>query len=152
MMHALTKGREKRCALRSLIAAATVALSMLAAGEVKAAEIARVEVTPPPTAAGTNAAGMRDVAAAELEQIDVSRLPDHRRVVVSIAVTRATADRTIACTVNAMLRDAQTGAMLAIIEAGAQSEGPPSLERRKEVAHAAVRSAVRRIPKALGGK
>jgi hypothetical protein len=116
------------------------------------AAIAVGEVAPPPAGAGIDAAALRDAAAAEIKQIDASRLPGRRKVVVSLAVTRAQAAATIACTVNAMVRDARTGVMLAIIEGGAEAQGPASEEVRGRVARAAVRSAVRRIPNALGAK
>lgn len=127
---------------------------MFVSAHVEAADapIAVGEITPPPASSGIDASVLRDAAAAEIKQIDPSRLPLRRKVVVSLALTRAVAEKTISCTVNAMVRDAHTGVMIAIIEAGAQAEGPASAELRKQVAHAAVRSAVRRIPRALGGK
>ena len=52
-----------------------------------------------------------------------------------------------------MLRDARTGVMIGIIEAGASADGPAtSVEVRRKVASAAVRSAVRRIPTLVGGE
>lgn len=127
---------------------------LFAFGETAAGEapISVGEVATPAAATGIDATLLRAAATDEINQIDVSRLPNRRKVVVSLAVTKAVSEKTIACTVNAMLRDAETGVMLAIIEAGAQAEGPGSIELRKQVANAAVRSAVRRIPRALGGK
>jgi hypothetical protein len=128
---------------------------MLLTGEpVRAAEplIAVGEVTPPPPTLGVDATVVREAATDEIRQIDASRLPRRKRYVVSLALTKAVAERTIACTVNATLREADTGVMIAIIEAGAQAEGPGSMELRKQVANAAVRSAVRRIPRALGAQ
>jgi hypothetical protein len=110
------------------------------------------EVSPPPATAGVDAAALRDAAEGEIKQLDAARLPERRRFVVSLALTRAAVDGPVACTVNAILRDARTGVMVAIIEAGAHSEGPASEELRKQVARTAVRSAVRRIPHALGAK
>jgi hypothetical protein len=107
-------------------------------------------VTTAPEASGVDAAALRDTAEGEIRQIDVASLRAQRHVVVSFALTRAAADGPVVCTVNAMLRDARTGVMIAIIEAGATAEGPGSPELRKRLAHAAVRSAVRRIPSALG--
>jgi hypothetical protein len=117
--------------------------------------IAIGEVSPPPANTGIDAASLRDVADAEIRQIDASRIPiDARRraVVVSFALTKAMVEGPIDCTINAMLRDRKTGAMIAIIEAGAHAEGPASAELKRAVANAAVRSAVRRIPTALGAK
>jgi hypothetical protein len=110
------------------------------------------EVSAPPPSAGLDVAALRDAAEGEVRQIDASTLPDRRRFVVSLALTRAAAEGPVTCTINAMIRDAKTGAMIAIIEAGAHAEGPVSSELRKQVAHAAVRSAVQKIPRALGAK
>jgi hypothetical protein len=54
-----------------------------------------------------------------------------------------------ACTVNALLRDAKTGTMLAVLEGRAASEGTSNAETRTRVLRAAMRSAVRQIPNAL---
>lgn len=139
---------------RSVAVAVGVALMLFSTRDSKAdaGPIALGEVTGMlATASGMDATVVRDAATSELGRLDVSRLP-RRRVVVSIAVTKAAENPLVACKVNAMLRDARTGAMIAIIESGAQAEGPGSIELRKEVASAAVRSAVRRIPGALGAK
>lgn len=140
-----------------LLAAVTVAATLFTgSADALAADgpVAVGEISPLPSGSGTDAAVVRDVAASEIRQIDLSRLAGRRKFVVSISltkITKALADGAVACTVNAMLRDARTGAMIAIIEAGAQADGPSSTELRKQVAHAAIRSAMRRIPKALGG-
>src|SRR5215471_9161265 len=51
--------------------------------------IAVGEVTPPPATAGVDAAGLRDAAEGEIRQLDPTRLPRQRRIVVSLAVTHA---------------------------------------------------------------
>jgi hypothetical protein len=138
-----------------LQAMAVLSAAVFAGGEVDATEppsISVGEVSPPPATSGVDAGGLRDAAEGEIRQIDAARLPERRQFVVSLALTRAIADGPVACTINAMVRDARTGVMIAIIEAGAQAEGPVSAELRKQVAHAAVRSAVRRIPRAVGAK
>lgn len=131
-----------------------IAVALSSAADARAAEspIAVGEVAPPPAGSGIDAAVLREAAKAEIQQIDVSRLSLRRKVVVSLALTRTVVEGTIACTVNAMLRDAQTGSMIAIIEGGAQASGPASTELKKRVADAAVRSAVRRIPGVLAAK
>jgi hypothetical protein len=116
------------------------------------APIATVEVEPPPPSSGIDVSAIRDAAEGAIRQLDRSSIRDRRRVVVSIALTRAATEGPVVCTVNATLRDARTGTMIAVIEAGARAEGPASVEVRKQVAQGAVRSAVRRIPSALGGK
>lgn len=140
--------------LRALLTAATLAVAVLSGDVAQAAEapISVGEITPPPPGLGVDASVLRASAVEELRHIDASRVPRRRKIVVALSVTKAVADRRVACTVNAMLRDARTGAMIAIIEAGASADGPGSVEVRKQVASAAVRSAVRRIPRALGGR
>ena len=132
------------------LVAATLAVSDASAADTM---IAVGEVSMPPASTANDVAALRDAAEGEIRPLDASRLPRRQRFVVSLALTRAMAiDGPVACTVNAMLRDARTGVMIAIIEAGARAEGPVSPELKKQVAHAAVRSAMRRIPGALGAK
>jgi hypothetical protein len=107
--------------------------------------------TPPATSRG-EAAARRKAAEGEIRQLDAARLPERRRFVVSLALTRAAADGPVGCMVNAIVRDARTGVMIAIIETGAHASGPASEALHKQVADAAVRSAVRRIPHAHGAK
>lgn len=135
----------------SALAFAAATLSFNEAGAAEAS-ISVGEVTPPPATLGIDATVLREAATDEIRQLDPSRLPKRRKLVVSLAVTKAAVERTFACTVNAMLRDAETGAMIAIIEAGARAEGPASAELKKQVANAAVRTTIRRIPGALGAK
>lgn len=102
--------------------------------------------------AGIDSAAVRATAEGELAELDVSKLPAKRRVIVSLSVARSSVGDGVACHVNAMLRDAKSGAMIAIIEAGAQAQGTTSDEAAKRVWNAAVRSAMRRIPTALSTK
>jgi hypothetical protein len=149
----VARPKRKRAPKGALVPVCVLSAAVLAGADTDAAEppIAVGEVTTVADASGVDPATLRDTAEGEIRQIDVAELPNHgtRRVVVSFALTRAAVEGPVICTVNAMLRDARTGAMLAIIEAGAQAEGPGSPELRKRLAHAAVRSAVRRIPTAL---
>jgi hypothetical protein len=142
-------------AWRFIAAIALFVPTMFSMGDAAAAEapISVGEVTAPPPGSGVDAIGLRAEATDEIRHIDASQIPNRRKIVVSLSLTKsAFAEKTTVCTVNAMLRDAETGVMIAIIEAGAQAEGPASVEVKKQVANAAVRSAVRRIPRALGGK
>src|SRR5436190_17744461 len=100
--------------------------------------IALGEVATPPVGSGVDRALLQTTAEGAIRQIDASKLPP-RRVLVSIAVTRATETPAV-CTINAMLRDERTGNMLAIIEGEARSEGT-SADSRQQVARAAVRRA-----------
>ena len=79
---------------RALAAVLVLALTMAVTGEVEAtdAPIAVGEVSPPPASSGIDASVLRVAAAAEIKQIDVSRLRHRRRVVVSLALTRAVAE------------------------------------------------------------
>jgi hypothetical protein len=131
----------------SFLCAAVVVLGGNEVGA-SAAPIAVGEVSPPPSS-GIAEAGLRVTAEHEVRQIDTSRIPNGRRVVVSLAL-QAMTEQPVSCTINAMVRDAKTGAMIAIIDAGSHAEGPASAELRKQVAHEVVRRAVRRIPIALG--
>jgi hypothetical protein len=137
------------------MAAAAIFLVASPPAEAVDPPIAVGEVSTPPANTGIDAASLRDAADAEIRQIDHSKIPAdarHKSVVVSFALTKAMVEGPIDCTINAMLRDRKSGAMIAIIEAGAHAEGPVSPELKKQVANAAVRSAVRRIPTALGAK
>jgi hypothetical protein len=109
-------------------------------------------VAPNATVAGVDAASLRDTAEGAIRQLDPAELPGRHRYVLSLALTGAAVEGPVACTVDAMVRDAKTGNMIAIIQGGARAEGPASAELRRQVAHAAVRSAVRRIPSALAQK
>src|SRR5262245_55264494 len=71
--------------------------------------IAVGEVAPPPATVGVDAAGVRDAAEGEIRQLDPTRLPNRRRVVVSLAFTNAIVEGPVVYTVNATLRDARTG-------------------------------------------
>lgn len=131
--------------LAPLLLAAT-----LSGGDAKASDtsIALGEVAVPPASSGVDRATLKTAAEGELRGVDTSKLRKHRNVLVSVAII-GSAQSPFACTVNALLRDAQTGTMLAIIEGRAHAEGAANPELRKQVLRAAVRSAVRQIPDAL---
>jgi hypothetical protein len=141
MMHPIRRGLFVSAlgAVLAFVGVADAAEGSIAVGEVVAA---------PST---IDPAALRDTAEGEIRLIDPAALP-RRRYVVSLALVSAAAEGPVACKVNAMLRDAKTGNMIAIIEGGARAEGPASAELRRQVAHAAVRSAVRRIPRALASR
>lgn len=126
------------------LVASTAAAADPVVGQVAVGEIAE--------SAGIDSASVRTTAEGEIAQIDLSKLPAKRRYLVSLSLARSSIGDSVACTVNAMLRDAKTGAMIAIIEAGAQAAGSTSDDAARRVAHAAVRSAMRRIPTALSTK
>lgn len=124
----------------------------LSSGDANASDtsIALGEVAVPPASSGVDRATLRTAAEGELRSVDTSKLRKRRNVVVSVAVI-GSAPSPFACTVNALLRDAETGTMLAIVEGRARAEGAANPELRKRVLRAAVRSAVRQIPEALAG-
>jgi len=134
--------------LRRALAVSALGAALAFSGLADAADvrIAVGEVVAPPST--VDPASLRDAAEGEIRLLDPAELP-RRQYVVSLAVTNATP---VACSVNAMLRDAKSGNMVAIIEGGARAEGSASSEQRQKLAHLAVRSAVRRIPRALAAK
>lgn len=136
--------------LRSLLPAAATLLLVTGPAQAVEAPISVGEITPPPANSGVDAALMRDAAEGEIKQIDHDKLPRRRRVVVSFALTKL--EGALDCTVNALVRDAKTGVMIAIIEAGAKAEGAVTDEKRKQIVQGAVRNVVRRIPTALAAK
>ena len=101
------------------------------------------------TSAGLDAADVRATAEGEIRQLDATTLQGKGRLVVALALVKVTVDNVVKYTVNAMIRDAKTGNMIAIIEGGAHAQGDTSLALAKQVASAAVRSAISRIPTAL---
>jgi hypothetical protein len=108
------------------------------------------EIAPPPPSFGTDAAGLRTVVQDEMKK--AKALPrNQKRVVISLSL-KETKSTPVACSVNATIRDARTGAVLAIIETGAHASGPVSPELKKELAYTVVRDAVRRVPTALGAR
>jgi hypothetical protein len=127
----------------------------LSAGDASATEtsIALGEVSIPPASSGVDHATLRTAAEGELRGVDAKKLRvlrKKRSVLVSMAIIGSTPSP-FACSVNAVLRDAKTGTMLAVIEGRARSEGDASPEVRTRVLRAAVHSAMSQIPDALAG-
>lgn len=129
------------------------AMILLGPSFVRAADssLALGEVATPPLVAGVDSATLRKAAERELSSVDASRVKDRRAIVVSVAITSAT-EAPYGCTVNALLRDAKSGTMIAVLEGRARSEGTVSPDLRSAVVRAAVRIAVRQIPEALTSK
>ncbi len=94
-------------------------------------------------------AALKSAAEGELRIVDVSKLRKHRNVLVSVAIIGSAQAPFAAFTVNALLRDAKTGTMLAILEGRARAEGNANPDTRKQVLRAALHGAVRQIPDAL---
>jgi hypothetical protein len=123
------------------------------AAETSPAEMhAVVEIAPPPAVLGTNAAALRSAADAEIRRLDATLQRDRRHVVISLSLTRDEGGVLPNVGVNATVRDARTGAMLAVIETNAQAAGPVSSELQRQLAVSAIRNAVRRVPGALRQK
>ena len=136
--------RRSSALLGSLLLAAS-----LCAGDAGAdTSIALGEVAVPPVSSGVDRAALRNAAEGELSGVDASHLRRRRAVVVSVAVI-GSSQAPFACTVNALLRDAKTGTMLAILEGHAHAEGAVTEELRKRVLRAAMHGAVSQIPAAL---
>lgn len=137
---------------RQLLAALVLGAAMLVgSGNALASEppIAVGEIAP---GAGVDTADVRATAEGEIRQLDAAQLRGRGNLVVALALVKTQADNAVKYTVNAMVRDAKTGAMLAIIEGGAHAEGQLSAALAKQVAHAAVRGVISRIPTALLAK
>jgi hypothetical protein len=133
----------------ALLPAVLLALG-LGTGDASAAaesEIAVAEVATPPASSGVDRATLKSAAEGEIRRLDGSRARG-RRVLVSVALVQGS-DAPVAFTVNATLREARTGNIFAVVEGRARGEGAASRDLNKQVAHAAVRSAVRQIPAAL---
>lgn len=133
-----------------LLLAPLLLATALSAGDASAADtsFALGEVAVPPASSGVDRAALKAAAEGELLGVDASRLRKKRTVVVSVAIIGAS-QSPFGCTVNALLRDAKSGNMLAITEGRAKAEGDANPELRKQVLRAAVRSAVSQIPAAL---
>jgi hypothetical protein len=133
-----------------LLLAPLLLAAAISAGDANAADtsLALGEVAVPPVSSGVDRAALKSAAEGELLGVDASRLRKKRTVVVSVAIIGAS-QSPFGCTVNALLRDAKTGNMLAITEGRAKAEGDANPELRKQVLRAAVRSAVSQIPAAL---
>ncbi len=133
------------------IAPVLLALALFA-GDASAGDtsIALGDVAVPPASSGVDRAALKNAAEGELRGVDASKLRKRgaRAVVVSVAVVGSTPSP-FACTIHALLYDAKTGTMLAIIQGHAHAEGAPNDDVRKRVLRAAMRSAVSQIPAAL---
>lgn len=131
--------------LRAFVLAAVVATGVdAAAGEPPCV----IHVATPPAAFGTDASTLRQVAVGELRTIDPVLSRARRRVVVTIAL--APPANAGACSVSATVRDARSGALIAVIETASRASGPVSSALRRELAYTAVRSAVRRVGPVVG--
>jgi len=134
-----------------LAAGAWMLLGLLAPHQAEAIgpPISVGEVTMRAPLGETDAVAVRTTAIEELGKLGQNRRRAERSLVVSLSVQPAGSTESTSCTVDATLRDARTGTMLAVIETGARASGPTSTELRRQLAVVAVRSAVRKIPSAL---
>lgn len=139
---------------RSVLVTFALALATFAGAPTATAadeKLALGDVAPPPAGAGVDRDALRSAFEGELRMVPGSRLPK-RHVRVSVAIT-GTSDAPVGCTVNAMLHDAKTGTMIAVLQGRARSaaEGGANDELRKTVLRVAVHNVVAQIPEALGG-
>ena len=118
--------------------------------DARAAEPTVIEIAPPPAAYATDATALRAAAAGEIKKLNTTLMRGRRRVVVSLSLAPP-ASEPIVCNVNATVRDAKTGTLIAVIQSATRAGGPVTAAQRKELAYSAVRSAVRRVPTALAG-
>ena len=110
--------------------------------------LAAFEIAPPPAAYGTDAALLKTVAAEAIGTTATGHGRARRSVVVSLALAPPTGDPVV-CNVDATVRDARTGAVLAVIESTTRATRPLSQAETRALAHAAVRRAVSNVPSAL---
>ena len=135
----------------AVLVAPIVLATTVVSGEASASDtsIALGEVAVPEASCGVDHAALRTAAEGELRIVDVSKLRKRRNVLVSVAII-GSAQAPLAFTVNALLRDAKTGTMLAVIEGSARAEGNTTTDLvRQQVLRVALRNAVRQIPAAL---
>jgi len=127
------------------VAVIVASVTMAFAAESQAAQstTTAIEIAPPPAAYATDANALRAIAAAELDSAQTANAK--RNVVVSLAVANPATDEPTECAVDATLRDARTGAVIAVIDATTKMTGPLSRDDRRALAHAAVRNAARRV-------
>jgi hypothetical protein len=109
-------------------------------------EATAIEIAPPPEHYGTDAATLSAVVADELRSLE-RPTGSPKRVVVSLALAPLTEQQE--CMVDATLRDARTGTVVAVIETATRASGDLTPAQRTALAHAAVRRTVRRVPSAL---
>ena len=110
--------------------------------------VALGEVAVPPVSSGVDRASLKTAAEGELRTVDASHLRMRRNVVMSVAII-GSLQAPFGCTVHAVLHDAKTGTMIAVIEGRARAAGDASSAVRQQVLRAAMHSAVRQIPAAL---
>lgn len=150
----MLRGRRLSASLAACAVATAVALGFAsdasAAGAAGGEAIALGEIATPPETAGIDRDGLALAAAGELSAVEVSRafIKKKRRFVVSLAMTEASASPP-SCTIQAMLRDAKTGTMIAVLAGRARTDAAATAAVRLQVARAAVRSALVQIPAAL---
>jgi hypothetical protein len=101
---------------------------------------------------------LRAAAADAVKSLDEAHLPRGTHVVLSVSVVRleshASDSAEVSCVVSATLRDRARGTVLAVIEGTARGQDAPTRLRTLEQAilHAALRSAVARVPEAVRRK
>jgi hypothetical protein len=122
------------------VAVMVASMALAFGAQSQAATPAAIEIAPPPAAYATDANALRAIAAAEL-----GAAHGKRRVVVSLAVAKPATDEPTECAVDATLRDARTGVVIAVIDATTRMTGPLSRDERRALAHTAVRNAARRV-------
>ena len=124
--------------------------AMMVGGEANASDtsLALGEIAAPAAAMGIDLPSFKAAAEGELRGVDISKVRKHRNVLVSVAII-GSEQAPFGYTVNALLRDAKTGTMLAILEGKAKADGAANESLRRQVLRAALHGAVTKIPEAL---
>lgn len=143
---------------KTVCAVRVAALAMLVAGGAASPREARADSAPVrlgelsvPAEAGVSGELVREAVGLELGRLDAAALGRARRpLVLSVAVRLEGST----CKVNATLRDARRGTMLAILEGSASAAAgrAPAPNVRDAIVRVAVRGAVSQIPDAIRGR
>lgn len=139
-----------RTLLRALLVPLVVASSSVALEASSAEEkirLGEISVPDPQTLAGVDRASLRRAAEGEIAAVDTARMK--KRVIVSVAVSGASDRPSVNVSVDAALRDAKSGTILAVVQGRARAEGGACPELRQQVMRAAVKSALSQIPLAV---
>jgi hypothetical protein len=98
---------------------------------------------------------LRAAAEDAVKSLDEAHLPKGTHVVLSVSVvrleSRASDAAEVTCVVSATLRDRARGSVFAVVEGTARGQDAPKRLRELEraILHAALRSAVARVPEAV---
>jgi len=141
----------RRFTLPLLLAIFALLTVVAPADAASSSSIALGTVAAPAEASGVDRTALKMAAETELRDVDASHVKKPRNVVVSVAVSEGVASPA-AFTVSAVVIDAKSGSMIAVLSGRARAEGHTAAEARGRVLRAAVHNAVSQIPTALSAE